>query len=156
MRLVSRSCLRCTLLQEMLVRLIECNDMVMAADSGEESALADFRGNDGPGGSATAGAIGGSGSGGAGSSSGGGGGGGGGDDDGEPDGSSQPGTVSMLFSTGSRRVLYSAETLQSFVSMTSQLPSHLLDDMVLQRLGDLVEQLVFVFPTLVSNNFGAR
>ena len=40
--------------------------------------------------------------------------------------------------------------------MASQLPSHLLDDLILQRLGDLVEQLVYAFPTLVSGNFGAR
>jgi hypothetical protein len=45
---------------------------------------------------------------------------------------------------------------QAFVCMASQLPSHLLDDLILQRLGDLVEQLVYAFPTLVSGNFGAR
>ena len=62
----------------------------------------------------------------------------------------------MLFSTGSRRVVYAAETLQAFVSMASQLPADTLDDALLRRLGDLVEQLMFAFPSLNSNNFGAR
>ena len=46
--------------------------------------------------------------------------------------------------------------VQAFVCMASQLPARLLDDLILQRLGDLVEELVYAFPTLVSGNFGAR
>ncbi len=122
--------------QEMLVRLIECNDVVMAADVGDDNAMQDLRGAEG----GTSGSASG------GSSAG---------DDGEPDGPATD-SISMLFSTESRRIMYLAETLQAFVSMASQLPAELLDEMVLLRLGDLVEQLVFAFPTLTSNNFGAR
>jgi hypothetical protein len=78
------------------------------------------------------------------------------DGDGQSLAAAAPGSVSTMFTTDARRLMFVAETLQAFVSMASQLPAHLLDDMILQRLGDLVEQLVFAFPTLVSNNFGAR
>ena len=46
--------------------------------------------------------------------------------------------------------------LPRLVHVVSALPSDMLDDGILGKLGDLVEQLVFAFPDCVPNMYGPR
>lgn len=61
-----------------------------------------------------------------------------------------------VFSSRNLESSYLAETLLCYVSIVSHLPLAHLDDMVLDRLCDLVEQLVHAFPSMVSASDGAR
>jgi hypothetical protein len=120
----------------MLWRLIECNDTILASDAGvDPDSLGDEPiAEDAASPSAASS----------------------GDGDEESPTAVASTNIGMLFSTAARRIAFNAETLQAYVSLASQLPERLLDDMVLHRLGDLVEQLLYAFPRLVSNNFGVR
>jgi hypothetical protein len=119
--------------QEILLRLIQCNDMVFGNDTGPTVAADSSR----PSGSSSS------------------------DADSiishnEDDGSALQQEKAYVFSTKNLEASYLAETLLCYVSIVSHMAPEQLDDVVLDKLCDLVEQLVHVFPNMVTASDGAR
>ena len=78
------------------------------------------------------------------------------DDEGDSDGPSHSMDRAYVFSSKNMETSYLAEAVLCYVSIVSQLSAGHLDDMVLDRLCDLVEQLIAAFPNMVSSAEGAR
>ncbi len=64
--------------------------------------------------------------------------------------------TSWVFTTRNLETSYLAETLMCFVCIVSHLSPVHLDDLVLERLCNLVEQLIHRFPKMISASNGAR
>lgn len=74
----------------------------------------------------------------------------------EPDGSALASDRAYIFSSKNLETSYLAETLLCYVSIVSHLPPVHLDDLVVGRLCDCVEQLIQRFPAMVNKYDGAR